>query len=77
MGTSQLEKLEITYLSLDGDPALLLKDSTGRVMSAYVSYNDGTTWQKASAAELCMNGRILSARTFQKTWPGINLPNDS
>jgi hypothetical protein len=63
---------KIEFCAWDGDPALLVTFTDGRIHG--YAFTEGR-WTQGNAADIAMEAPILTEQNFKKNWPDINLPS--
>jgi hypothetical protein len=64
---------KIEYCSWDGDPALTVNHSDGRIHGFHFV---DATWKQANAANIAMEAPVMTEAEFKKRWPDIRLPKE-
>jgi hypothetical protein len=61
--------LKLTYVSYDGDPAVLARYDDGRILG-FVRFDGGAEWTQVHSADLTNDGRVLDEAMFKKRFGG-------
>ncbi len=65
--------MKLTYVTYDGDPAVLARYDDGRILG-FVRIDGAGEWTQIHSADLTIDGRVIDEAAFKDRFPGSGLP---
>jgi hypothetical protein len=66
--------IELSYLSLEGTPGLVVKDHDRKEMTVYEYVGGGWRQPSDNGAKMMRSGAEGTREQFERQWPDIGLP---